>query len=111
MVDGFDGVTEIDTSGGVTTTWVDALMLPTDAVIVDVPVARALTVPALPDALLTAATEVDEEFHVTPSSVPRELPKASCPVARIRSVFPTASGTFCGLRVIDARFGRERLDG
>ena len=62
---GFDGDIAIETSDAVTVTSVDAVIVPTVAVIVVVPELSALTMPELPAALLTVATEGEDEFHIT----------------------------------------------
>lgn len=46
-------------------TSVEAVIVPTDAVIVVVPELKALIMPALPAALLTVATEGEDEFQIT----------------------------------------------
>jgi hypothetical protein len=62
---GFAGEMVIETSGTVTVTCVEAMIVPLVAVIVVVPVASAFTIPALPAALLTVATAGEEEVQIT----------------------------------------------
>jgi hypothetical protein len=55
----------IETSGAVTVTSVEAVIVPLVAVIVAVPEVSASTIPALPAALLTVATAGEEEVQIT----------------------------------------------
>jgi len=64
-MDGFAGVIVIEVKTGVTVISAVALTVPTDAVMVVVPALSALTIPALPVALLTLATVGEDEFHMT----------------------------------------------
>ena len=70
---GLEGETAIETREAVTVTSVEAVIVPTDAVIVVVPALSALMMPALPAALLTVATEGEEEFQITDCSGVCEL--------------------------------------
>jgi len=111
VIDGFEGDIDSETSGAVTVTWVEALMVPTDAVIVVVPSVRELTIPELPAALLTLATAGDDELHTTEARVPRLTPSWVVPVATRGRVAPGTIGWFDGEMVIDAREGRDKLEG
>jgi hypothetical protein len=62
---GFEGETVTETSGTVTVTSLEATTDPFIAVIVVVPELNAVTIPALPAALLTEATAGDDEFQTT----------------------------------------------
>ena len=64
-MNGLAGLTVIETKAGVTLICAVALIVPTEAVIVVVPAPNALTIPALPAALLTLATDGDEEVHMS----------------------------------------------
>jgi hypothetical protein len=64
------GVIAIETSVAVTVIVVEAMIVPTVAEIVVDPVLSPLTMPALPAALLTVATEGEDEFQITDGNVP-----------------------------------------
>ncbi len=62
---GLEGDSVIEARGAVTVTCVEVLIVPTEAVIVVVPTASELTMPALPAALLIVATLGEDEFQMT----------------------------------------------
>jgi hypothetical protein len=62
---GLDGDIAIETRGAVTVTCVEAMIVPTVAVIVVVPELSAFTMPALPAALLTVATAGEDDDQTT----------------------------------------------
>ena len=55
----------MESNTGVTVIWAVALIVPTEALMVVVPTLRALTIPALPAALLIVATDGEDELQIT----------------------------------------------
>lgn len=74
---GLDGIIAIETRPAVTVTSVEAVIVPADAVMVVVPELSAFTMPAVPAALLTVATEGKEEVQITDCSGICELFRTS----------------------------------
>ena len=70
---GFAGEIVIETRDALTVISVDVVMVPSVAVIVVVPTPSAFTIPALPLALLTVATEGEDEVQMTDSRGDFEL--------------------------------------
>lgn len=101
-MDGLDGDMESDTNCEVTVTCVEALTVPTEAVMVAVPRLLELTIPELPLALLTATTVGEEESHTMDAMGPILLPFESVPVATRFRVVPSIKGSFEGEITMDA---------
>lgn len=81
---GLVGVTEMDTRvAGVTVRMVEAYMFPDtdEAVMLVVPTAAAVALPSDPGTLLIAATEVEEELHMTDAVISCLLLSENMPVA------------------------------
>ena len=70
VIEGFEGDIARETKVDVTVTCVEAVTVPAEAVMMVVPVLNALTIPALPVALLTVATDGTEELQMTEAKPP-----------------------------------------
>ena len=84
-MDAFAGMTEIETSAGVTVVLKDPVTAPIFAVIEQVPAAFAVSIPPV----VTVATVLSDEAQVAELVTSCEVPVLYAPVAFICCVWPT----------------------
>src|SRR5215813_1479495 len=104
-IEGFAGVTAIDTSvDAVTVRAAEPMTEPDLAEIVAVPMPAVAASPRLPASLLIAATPASEELQITDASL-CVLLSAKTPVATNCWPFPRETDAFPGVTEIDTRPG------
>jgi hypothetical protein len=102
-------VTAIDTRLG-TVSWVEAVMFPAVAEIIEVPTLEAEITPEFPEALLILATPALLELQMTDCSV-CVVPSLKVPTANIFLVVPVRMEGFDGAMEMEARPGGVKLAG